>query len=79
MPEVDTTSDVAKLIIDGKQLDLPVIQGTESERAVDISVPTKDTGLITLDEGYVNTGSTDQQHHLLGWRPRDSVVPGLSD
>ena len=76
MPEVDTTSDVAKLIIDGKQLDLPVIQGTESERAVDISALRKDTGLITLDEGYVNTGLDHQRHHVSGRRPRDSRVIG---
>ncbi|MCA9147923.1 MAG: citrate synthase [Planctomycetales bacterium] len=54
MPEVDAT---AKLIIDGKQIDLPVVQGTEAERALDISTLLKDTGFITLDEGYVNTGA----------------------
>ncbi|NBW87243.1 MAG: citrate (Si)-synthase, partial [Planctomycetia bacterium] len=38
--------------------DLPVIVGTEGERAIDIAKLRSQTGLITLDEGYVNTGST---------------------
>jgi len=43
---------------DGKQIDLPVIEGTEQERGLDISKLLATTGLVTLDEGYVNTGST---------------------
>jgi citrate synthase len=49
---------VAKLVVDGKELELPVLEGTEQERAVDISKLRSTTGLVTLDEGYVNTGST---------------------
>lgn len=52
-------SEVAKLSTpDGKQIELPVIVGTEQERAVDISKLLGTTGYITLDEGYVNTGAT---------------------
>jgi citrate synthase len=47
----------AKLVYDGKEYDLPVIEGTEGERAIDIRNLRKDTGLITLDPGYGNTGS----------------------
>ena len=36
---------------------LPVIVGTEHERAIDISKLRASTGYITLDEGYVNTGA----------------------
>jgi citrate synthase len=43
---------------DGKEVDLPVIEGTEKERGLDISKLLASTGLVTLDEGYVNTGST---------------------
>ncbi len=50
--------EVAKLKIGNEQLDLPVVVGTENERAVDISKLRAETGYITLDEGYVNTGST---------------------
>ena len=50
-------ADVAKLKIEDQEIDLPVITGSEKERAVDISKLRAQTGVITLDEGYVNTGS----------------------
>jgi citrate synthase len=50
--------EVAKLQIGDSQIELPVVVGTEDERAVDISKLRAETGYITLDEGYVNTGST---------------------
>lgn len=55
-PEVK--SQTAKLIVEGQELDLPTMVGTEQEKAIDISQLRKLTGYITLDEGYVNTGST---------------------
>jgi citrate synthase len=51
-------SEVAKLRLGEREIDLPIITGTEGERAVDISQLRAQTGCITLDEGYVNTGST---------------------
>ncbi len=47
----------AQLIIDGKTFELPVVIGSEGETAIDISALRKDTGAITLDPGYANTGS----------------------
>jgi len=47
----------AKLIYDDKEYSLPLIEGSEKERAIDIRTLRKDTGLITLDDGYGNTGS----------------------
>lgn len=47
----------ARIELDGKQIDLPFVIGTEGERAVDISTLRDMTGVITLDEGYANTGS----------------------
>ena len=47
----------AKLIIDEKELNLDVIQGSEQEIAIDITKLRSDTGLITMDPGYGNTGS----------------------
>ena len=52
------TSDVATLIIDGRTWELPIVEGSEGERAIDVSTLRSDTGLITLDPGYANTGST---------------------
>lgn len=51
-------SDVAKLQIGDKECELPIRVGSENERAVDISNLRAQTGLVTLDEGYVNTGAT---------------------
>jgi citrate synthase len=48
----------ARLIIDSKEHELPVVVGTENERGLDISKLLSATGHITLDEGYANTGST---------------------
>lgn len=42
-----------------QELELPVVTGTEDESGLDISQLRKQTSLITLDEGYVNTGSTN--------------------
>ena len=41
----------------GEELALPLVEGTEGERAIDVSSLRKQTGLITLDPGYANSGS----------------------
>lgn len=48
----------ADISIDGKTFQFPVIEGTEDEKAIDISKLRDQTGYITLDVGYKNTGST---------------------
>jgi citrate synthase len=50
-------SEMAKLELDGKQFDLPVVTGSENEKGIDISKLRAETGYITLDDGYGNTGS----------------------
>lgn len=52
------TNPPAKLILGDKSIDLPVIVGSENEPAVDISKLRAQTGYVTLDDGYVNTGAT---------------------
>jgi citrate synthase len=48
---------LAKLELDGKFHELPVVEGSEGELAIDISALRQQTGYITLDDGYGNTGS----------------------
>jgi citrate synthase len=48
----------AKLGYDDKTYEMPIVEGTYAERAIDIRSMRKDTGLITLDSGYMNTGAT---------------------
>ncbi|MES2279735.1 MAG: citrate synthase [Bacteroidota bacterium] len=51
-------SETAQLKIGDKTYDLPVIEGSENEKAIDISKLRDLTGYITLDVGYKNTGAT---------------------
>jgi len=52
-------TDKAKLVLpDGTEYELDVVEGAEGERAVDIRHLRRDTGYISLDPGFVNTGST---------------------
>ncbi|MEJ2659440.1 MAG: citrate/2-methylcitrate synthase, partial [Desulfobacteraceae bacterium] len=49
--------DHVKLIFNGTTYELPVIVGTEGEVAIDITRMRADTGFITLDPGFANTGA----------------------
>jgi len=46
---------------DGQAYDLPIVVGSEGERAVNIQKLRADTGYITLDDGYTNTGSCESK------------------
>ncbi|WP_196890583.1 citrate synthase [Aureivirga marina] len=52
-------SDIAKLEIDGKVYEFPVVRGSENELAIDIKAlrGTTEGNVITIDPGYKNTGS----------------------
>jgi citrate synthase len=51
------TNKIAELTIEGEKYSLPIIEGTEGEKAIDIRKLRQETGYITLDSGYMNTGS----------------------
>ncbi len=51
----------AKIELPDATIELPVTEGTEKERAIDISTLRGKTGYITLDEGYGNTGSCESK------------------
>lgn len=70
----------AELIIDGKALELPTIVGSENETGIDISKLRAQTGCITLDPGYGNTGACksaitfiDGEKGILQYRGYDIV------
>lgn len=52
-------SETAKIEIGGNSIELPIITGTENEKAIDISKLRAETGYITLDRGFKNTGSCE--------------------
>ncbi|MCH6201874.1 citrate synthase [Aquiflexum sp. LQ15W] len=51
-------SETVKFSYGGKDFELPIIEGTENEKAIDIAKLRAQTGLITIDPGFKNTGST---------------------
>ena len=50
-------TETAKLTIDGKTYELPVITGSEGQKAIDIRSLRESSGYITYDPGFGNTGS----------------------
>jgi citrate synthase len=50
-------SGTGEIILEGKSYKLPVLVGTEKEKAVDISKLRQESGYITIDSGYGNTGA----------------------
>jgi citrate synthase len=50
--------DVAEIRINDDRIQLPVVVGSENEKAIDVSNLRNKTGFVTLDPGYVNTGAT---------------------
>jgi citrate synthase len=51
-------SDKAQLIVEGKTYEFATLAGTEQEKAIDIAPLRDQTGYVTLDSGYKNTGAT---------------------
>jgi citrate synthase len=58
-PAAAARQHVAKLILDGKELELPVVVGSEGEMGLDIMQLRAKSGAITLDQGYGNTGACE--------------------
>ncbi len=54
-------SKEATLTLDDKTFNFPIIEGTEGEKAIDVSTLRSGTGYITYDEGYGNTGSCQSE------------------
>lgn len=51
------TAKTATITVEGKSFEVPLIVGTEQEKGIDVSNLRQQTGLITLDSGYMNTGA----------------------
>ncbi len=52
-------NETATLRFGDREIQLPIVRGTENEEAIDISKLRSQSGLITLDYGFVNTGSCE--------------------
>ena len=49
-------SDNVKILVGDKSYEFPVIKGSKNERAININSLRSETGLITIDPGYKNSG-----------------------
>jgi len=54
-------TEQALLNLDGKEYQFPVLTGSEGEKGIDITSLRNQTGYITLDPGFGNTGSCESQ------------------
>jgi citrate synthase len=50
-------AETALLRVGDRDIELPIVEGSEGERAIDVRHLRAETGYITLDPGYGNTGS----------------------
>ena len=50
-----------QIIIDNNTFELPIVEGSENEKGIDINTLRRDTSYITLDPSYANTGSCISQ------------------
>lgn len=57
--KTDKPTQKARLILPEKEVELPIVVGTEDEHAIDVRDLRSDTGYVTLDDGYRNTGSVE--------------------
>ena len=53
------SSQIAQLTIDGQTYELPIVESTTGEPAIDIRTLLRQTGHTTFDSGYMNTASCE--------------------
>ena len=87
MTENGASADKIQLTFNGVTSEYPVLNGTDGASSIDFSTLTKQTGLTSLDYGFVNTASTkskityiDGEQGILRYRgyPIDQVATKLS-
>ncbi len=57
----DVTTEPVQLVVNGRSRDLPVVRATEGNDGVVVSSLLRETGLVTVDPGYMNTASCESQ------------------
>ncbi|GIG36401.1 citrate synthase [Cellulomonas pakistanensis] len=57
----DVTTEPVQLVVDGTPHDLPVVRATEGNDGVVVSSLLRETGLVTVDPGFMNTASCESQ------------------
>lgn len=57
----DVATEPVQLVVNGRSRDLPVVRATEGNDGVVVSSLLRDTGLVTVDPGFMNTASCESQ------------------
>ena len=68
------TEETAQVKIGNETHELPIITGSENEKAIDIRKLRGETGYVTLDSGFKNTGATKSAITFLDGEKRDPSV-----
>ena len=55
--QAPTAADTATLAVDGRTVELPLVRGTDGDTGIDIGQLRAQAGVVTLDNGFGNTGS----------------------
>lgn len=71
-------SDKAILELNGERFEFPLVIGTENEVAIDIKTLRAQTGAVTLDPGYKNTGSCESSITFLNGEKGELRYRGYS-
>ena len=50
-------SDIAKISIGDKEMDFPIVTGSENEKGIDIKALRSQLGVTTLDDGFMSTAA----------------------
>ena len=61
-----STPRTAKLIIDGKTTELPILSGTQGAGAIDIRALAAKTGMFAYDSGFLSTASCESKITYVG-------------
>ena len=70
--------DSVKVIVGDKSFEFPLIKGSKNERAININTLRSETGLITIDPGYKNSGSCLSEITYLNGEKRELSYRGYS-
>ncbi|MET0187893.1 MAG: citrate synthase [Pseudonocardia sediminis] len=57
----DVATEPVQLVVNGNPHDLPVVRATEGNDGVVVSSLLRETGLVTVDPGFMNTASCESQ------------------
>ena len=73
---VNDMSETGELKLGDQSYQLPIVTGSEGEKAIDIRKLRSDSGYITLDSGYGNTGACSSAITFIDGETGSSAIVG---